>query len=112
MPARCSRGYSSGVRKMLSLEANELAIVRAIVKTHLPGREIRVFGSRATGQAKPHSDLDLVVMGDPMTDATYSALVSDFEESDLPFRVDLLAWRDAPDSLRQAIEHDALTLEL
>lgn len=98
---------------MLDLSDSELAIVRAILKTHLPGREVRVFGSRATGRAKPHSDLDLVVMGDDaLTDTTYAALVCDFEESDLPFRVDLLAWRDAPASLHQVIERDGLTLDL
>ncbi len=96
---------------MLDLNEHELAIVRGILRAHLPGREVRAFGSRITGQVKPHSDLDLVVMGDePLPDAIHAELVHDFEESDLPFRVDLLIWRDAPASLRQVIERDSVTL--
>lgn len=96
---------------MLDLNEQELSIVRSILRAHLPGREVRAFGSRVTGQAKPHSDLDLVIMGDePLPDAVYAELVHAFEESDLPFRVDLLVWRDAPASLRQTIERYSVTL--
>jgi len=96
---------------MLDLNEHELFIVRKILGTHLPGREVRAFGSRVTGKAKPSSDLDLAVMGDePLPDAVHAEIVHDFEESDLPFRVDLLTWRDAPASLRQAIERDSVIL--
>lgn len=79
-----------------------------MLSEHLPGREVRVFGSRATGRAKPHSDLDLIVMGDePVAALTHAELVSDFDESDLPFRVDLVLWRNAPPALRAVIAREA-----
>ncbi len=96
---------------MLELTADQLREVRAILAARLPGREVRVFGSRATGCAKPHSDLDLAVMGEePITALAHAELVADFEESDLPFRVDVLAWRDAPAVLRAAIARAGLPL--
>lgn len=49
------------VRK-IDLNPHELDIVRAILRKHLAGHKIVVFGSRATGKAKPFSDLDLAVM--------------------------------------------------
>lgn len=59
--------------------------------------EIRAFGSRSTNRAKPYSDLDLVIMGNhALSDLTLAELALDFEESDLPFRVDLLLWTQAP----------------
>jgi type I restriction enzyme S subunit len=96
---------------MLDLTAEQLRQVRMILAAHLPGREVRAFGSRARGNAKPHSDLDLALMGDdPLSDLTRTELLADFEESDLPFRVDLLAWRDAPPSLRAAIAREGFTV--
>lgn len=90
---------------MLDLRPQDHQEVRQILDRHLPHREVRVFGSRVTNQAKPYSDLDLVIMGDELVAAsTMAHLALDFEESDLPFRVDLLQWRNAPTSLRQVIK--------
>jgi predicted nucleotidyltransferase len=64
---------------------------------HLPNRQVRAFGSRATGRAWCYSDLDLLVMGSvPIPDLTLASLRADFEDSDLPFRVDVLEERDLP----------------
>lgn len=62
------------------------------------------FGSRAHGPAKPFSDLDLVVMGEQcVPDLVRSAVLETFDESDLPFRVDLVVWAEAPASLRDTV---------
>lgn len=96
---------------MFDLTEAQLRTVRALLARRLPEREVRVFGSRATGRAKPHSDLDLVVMGDaPVDDRVRAELMADFDDSDLPFRVDLLVWGEAPPALRQTITRDGLTL--
>jgi predicted nucleotidyltransferase len=96
---------------MLELTEAQLRTVRTLLARRLPEREVRVFGSRATGRAKPHSDLDLVVMGDvPVGDWVRAELMADFDDSDLPFRVDLLAWCEAPAALRQTITRDGVPL--
>ena len=57
----------------------------------LPGAEVWVFGSRATGHARPFSDLDLLVTQPPsLSWAQRAALRDGFEASDLPFRVDVV----------------------
>jgi type I restriction enzyme S subunit len=82
---------------MLDLTREQLAAVRAILAHRVPGREVRAFGSRVTGRAWRYSDLDLVVMGDaPLPALTLAHLRADFEDSDLPFRVDVLEARDLP----------------
>ena len=89
---------------MAELTAAQLACVRRILAARLPDREVRIFGSRATGRAKPYSDLDLVVMGEErVSDLVRAEVAADFEESDLPFQVDLIHWAEAPPSLREAI---------
>ena len=52
-----------------------------------------MFGSRAKGTAKPYSDLDLALMTSrPLTLAQQAVLNEAFDESGLPFRVDVLDW--------------------
>lgn len=93
---------------MLELTPEQLSQLRAILASRLPRREVRAFGSRVNGRAKPHSDLDLVVMGkEPIPDPVLAELHADLDDSDLPFRVDVLLWPDAPPSLRAAIASDS-----
>ena len=52
-----------------------------------------VFGSRAENKQKPFSDLDLAI--DAKNPLSYSILVdlkNDFEDSDLPYKVDVVDW--------------------
>jgi predicted nucleotidyltransferase len=64
-----------------------------------------------TGAAKPWSDLDLVLLGEqPASDLALAETRADFEESDLPFRVDLSEWRDLPASLRQHITEQGVSV--
>lgn len=95
----------------LVLEARHLAMVLAVLAEHLPEAELRVFGSRATGKAHRHSDLDLLVVGPQ--DLPWQRLMAAeeaFAESDLPFSVDLVeAWKADADFLGR-IRQESLPL--
>lgn len=92
-------------RASIDVGTPELQIVRAILRRHVPEREVWAFGSRVTGKARRFSDLDLVVMGDaPLGLSTMAALTEDFSESDLPFKVDVLDWAVASSSFREIIK--------
>ncbi len=59
----------------LILSARERNIVLDLLRQHLPKRKVRIFGSRATGTARPYSDLDLIILGkQPVPAATLAAL--------------------------------------
>ena len=65
------------------------------LRSMCPEYEVRVFGSRVRGTAKPFSDLDLAVMtGTPLDIFRLASLKEAFVESDLPFKVDVLDWQD------------------
>jgi predicted nucleotidyltransferase len=50
-----------------------------------------VFGSRATGRARPYSDLDILITSSAPLDWRARADLQDaFEASNLPFRVDVV----------------------
>jgi type I restriction enzyme S subunit len=90
---------------MIDLMPEQLGLVRDILDRHMPGRQVMVFGSRAvTGRAKPHSDLDLCLMGDaPVPLANMARLNEAFSDSALPFKVDVVIWAELTDEFRTAI---------
>ncbi|MBF8275623.1 MAG: restriction endonuclease subunit [Candidatus Brocadiaceae bacterium] len=89
---------------MIDVSAEQLNIILNILKQHVPGYEVRAFGSRHKWTAKDYSDLDLAVVGETKLDwKIISNLKEAFEESDLPFRVDVLDWHAISPKFRDVI---------
>lgn len=81
--------------------------VQAILERTLPsGTTTWVFGSRATGNTRRASDLDLAIdAGRPLTKSELSELVEQFEISDLPYKVDIIDYRTVTPEFRRIIDH-------
>lgn len=87
----------------------ELGIVQEILARCLPpGSRVFAFGSRATGlRLKPWSDLDLAISAPSALDwRQLAALEEEFDESLLPWKVDVLDLSAISDTFRQIIEPD------
>ncbi|NUQ69809.1 MAG: nucleotidyltransferase domain-containing protein [Chthonomonadales bacterium] len=96
---------------MIALAPEHLCIVRSILNRHVPGLEVRAFGSRVSGRPKPWSDLDLAIVADSALPLlTLALLKDDLRESDLPMRVDVVEWRDLPASIRNG-PYEALPID-
>jgi len=93
------------------LTPEQLRLVWQILRRHVPHAQAFVFGSRAGRQPKPHADLDLLLRAEgPLDPYRFAELCLDFEDSDLPFRVDVLDYHcTAPDFLAR-IEPDCIPL--
>lgn len=90
---------------MIDISNKDLQLVISILKKHLPDCEVRAFGSRVNGRSKPYSDLDLVVIAYKKIDLKIMFRTEEaFEESILPFRVDLLDWNAISESFQKIIE--------
>jgi predicted nucleotidyltransferase len=90
---------------VIDVRPDHLEIIKAILKQYTPGCEVRIFGSRVTGKAKIHSDLDLALACEQKIASKFlSLLQAAFEESDLPFRVDVLDWKAISPEFRKVIE--------
>ena len=89
---------------MIDLAPEKLDIVRRLLAAHVPECEVRAFGSRVTGKAKAHSDLDIVLLGPARLPLwRLAALREAFEESELPIRIDVLDWNALSESFRKII---------
>jgi nucleotidyltransferase substrate binding protein (TIGR01987 family) len=100
------------VEKMLHLPEHELELVRTILKEHIPGKTVWVFGSRTTGgrMLKRFSDLDLAVEG-KLTWQESAGLTDAFEESPLPIKVDVVELGLVDAEFRERIEKDFVVVQ-
>ncbi len=65
--------------------------------------KVYLFGSRSRGDAKPYSDIDLLITG-AVTTEQKGRLNELFENSRLPFKVDLVADSDLNPAYRGSVE--------
>lgn len=83
-----------------------------ILKRYVPHAAVWAFGSRATGSAKEHSDLDLaIVHSQPIDPGLLDQLRLACEESDLPFKVDLVEFLSASPQFRKIIESSKIEIQ-
>ncbi len=90
----------------------DLKIVQQILRNTLPvNAKVWVFGSRATWKTKKSSDLDLAIdAGRPLTREENSTLEEIFDESDLPYKVDMVDMHIVSDTFKTIIERDMVEL--
>ena len=95
----------------VALTQDQARTVRSIFDRVIPGAQVRVFGSRATGQARPFSDLDLlIVQPTQLSWAQRADLHDQFEASDLPFRVDVVEAKALPDGMAGRARSESVAL--
>lgn len=96
----------------VNLRPDELQLVRVILRAHIPGCEVRAFGSRVVGTPKPASDLDLCIMGDDrLPPAIMERLRADFSDSILPMKVDLVEWAGLKEGFRRIVEQSGTAIQ-
>ena len=99
-----------GVERTIDITAGQRKTILTLLERHLPGTEAWVYGSRAKWTSRPQSDLDLVVFATPAQRPGVGNLREAFEESDLPFRVDLFVCDEVPEAFQKEIEAEHVVL--
>ncbi|KJV07179.1 nucleotidyltransferase family protein [Methylocucumis oryzae] len=95
---------------ILDLTPTQQALLMQLMQQFIPGIRVWAFGSRVKGNARPSSDLDLVVFSKPSQRSQVFALQEALEESNLPFNVDLLIWDEIPDNFKTTIQNGFIEL--
>ena len=92
---------------MIHIDPEDGAILRSILDKFQ--HEYYAYGSRAKGTHRKFSDLDMCIM-DPISDLDMFYLKEAFEESGLPFKVDVRRWDDMSKDFQTIIQGDLVQL--
>lgn len=88
---------------MITMEEHHKPILAAILKKY--PYTFYAFGSRVKNTQRKFSDLDLCYV-EPIPLAVLSHINEDFEESKLPFKVDMVNWQNTSETFRSLIKKD------
>ena len=94
----------------IDVTAAERRTVLALLERYLPNTAVWAYGSRVKWTSRPASDLDLVAFARPEQSVRVAELREAFEESDLPFAVDLFVWDEVSEGFRKHVEAEYLVL--
>lgn len=86
------------------LDSNTIKSIKNIVEPFLPNNSYKVFifGSRAAGTNRPFSDIDLGILGlNSLPNKNYIELTQALEESDLPFRTNVVDFTGVSDKFKK-----------
>ncbi|MCE5315947.1 MAG: nucleotidyltransferase domain-containing protein [Parachlamydia sp.] len=90
------------------MEKRHWEIVKAILaKYHY---SFYAFGSRVKGHPKRFSDLDICFFDDIPWNVR-SHIDEDFEESDLPYKVDVIDWNTCDKNFQNLIKKDLILIQ-
>lgn len=96
----------------IDVDPSDRQTVMQMLARHVPYCEVRAYGSRVQFTSEQYSPLDITVLGTvEQSSLQLIHLRKAFEQSNLPFRVSVLAWDTAPDTLREEIERNCAVLQ-
>jgi predicted nucleotidyltransferase len=90
-------------RNRFGLTERDIQTFQKIFNKYSDVKEVHIFGSRAKGNFKNGSDIDLAIVNQDFNSGTLAKLSGEFEESSLPYKVDLVVLNDL--KLAELIDH-------
>lgn len=102
--------------EVIDISPGQMDIIKLILRKNLPsGIIIWGFGSRASCTAKEFSDLDIALQqenGQSIAFGLMANLMDDFEESDLPYKVNVVDYNTASGIFKQNIDSPKVKLTI
>jgi proline iminopeptidase len=97
--------------KQVALRDKDLAALRGAFRRFPAVREVRVFGSRATGHARRASDLDLAIFAPEATHLEWADLCEALENVPIIYELDLVRpEQTASERLKEKIEREGIAI--
>ncbi len=97
---------------MFGLEDRYLNFIKETLIKHFPDNTAKfyIFGSRAKGNYKQYSDIDIAIDSSDMTQEKKIKLQSDFENSTFPYEVDIVDLNNIKEDFKNFIKEDLVLL--
>ena len=90
---------------MISVSSKEFEIIKNILNSYIKKGKVYAFGSRYKNNNRKFSDFDIAIdMGEKLSFEFLNILKDAFEESDLPYRVDIIDYNNISDKFKKIID--------
>lgn len=100
---------------MFGLEDRHLEFVLSVLKRNISDVDAKfyIFGSRAKGTNKKYSDIDIAVdlNGKKLDVSILGKILIEFQESTLPYEVDVVDLNSIDENFRNLIKKDLVLLQ-
>ena len=98
---------------MFGLEERHIHFIINILNKNINNiAKYYVFGSRSKGDYKEYSDIDIAIdSGERIQDSVMSAIMADFENSTLPYKVDVVDLNSVSEDFKNLIKDDLKKLK-
>ena len=90
---------------MIDLDEKYINFLKKIISCYLDDYKLYMFGSRVNGNARKYSDIDIAIKSDKLTSSIKSKIESDFENSTLPYEVDVVDLNTISDDFKNLIKN-------
>lgn len=78
---------------MYGLTDKELQYIVASLRKNTKINQAVLYGSRAKGNFKPFSDVDIALFGEELSQKDVKALLVEINDSNFPYQVDLVVYK-------------------
>jgi predicted nucleotidyltransferase len=97
---------------MFTLNEKHYAIIKNLCAQVFKNSNVTVllFGSRARGDFRVSSDIDLAVLSDMSLKTELSLLRELFEESTIPYEIDVVEFNDVVEELKGSINKEGIII--
>ena len=90
---------------MICVSSNEFDIIINILNTYIKKGKVYAFGSRYKNNNRKFSDFDIAIdIGEKLSFEFLISLKDAFEESDLPYRVDIIDYNNISDKFKKIVD--------
>jgi len=95
---------------MIDLDEKYINFIKKAFDERLNNYKLYLFGSRAKGRARKYSDIDLAVDSAELTDKIKSDLEIYFEDSTIPYEIDIVDLNNISEKFKNIISDDLTEL--
>ena len=99
---------------MFGLENRHVDFIKEILQKHLPNSDAKfyIFGSRAKGNYREYSDVDIAIDSPDLTLDKKLQIQSDFDNSTFPYEVDIVDLKTIQENFKNFISADLAEIKI
>ena len=95
---------------MIDLDKKYADYIKNIIAQNLDNYKLYIFGSRVKGSKKKYSDIDIAIASNELTSQIKSKLEFIFENSTIPYKIDIIDLNNITEKFKSLIEQDLVEL--